>query len=65
MKTVESLRTEIKKLCLQAVLIKINLLDLSEKLPANWERVPEVAEAAFVIHQKLAEAHRKLMALGG
>lgn len=28
----------------QAVQAKLDLHDLSEELPTNWERIPEVAE---------------------
>ena len=39
METVESLKAEIKKLSSQAVQTKMDLHDLAEELPANWETV--------------------------
>jgi hypothetical protein len=65
METIETLKAEIKKLSSQAVQAKLDLHDLSEDLPTNWERIPEVAEKTFVIHQKLMEARKKLAVLGG
>jgi hypothetical protein len=65
METVETLKAEIKKLSLQAIQTKMDLHDLSEELPAGWERILEVAEKTFVTYQKLAEARKKLAALGG
>jgi len=43
----------------------MDLHDLSEELPTGWERIPEVAEKTFVTCQKLADARKKLAALGG
>jgi hypothetical protein len=65
METVDTLKLEIKKLSSQAVQAKLDLHDLSEDLPAGWERIPEMAEKTFATHQKLAEARKKLAALGG
>jgi hypothetical protein len=65
METIETVKAEIKKLSSQAVQTKMDLHDLSEELPTGWERILEVAEKTFVIHQKLAEARKRLAALGG
>jgi hypothetical protein len=65
MDTIETVKAEIKKLSSQAVQTKMDLHDLSEELPTGWERILEVAEKTFVIHQKLSEARKKLAALGG
>jgi hypothetical protein len=65
METVETLKLEIKKLSSQAVQAKLDLHDLSEDLPAGWERIRDVAEKTFLTHQKLTEARTKLAALGG
>ena len=65
METVETLKLEIKKLSSQAIQTKMDLHDLSEELPTGWERILEVAEKTFVTYQKLAEARKKLAALGG
>jgi hypothetical protein len=65
METVETLKAEIKKLSSQAVQSKMDLHDLSEELPANWERIPEVAQKTFQIYEKLIGAKQRLTALGG
>jgi hypothetical protein len=65
METIESLKSEIKKLSSQAVQAKMDLHDLSEELPANWERIPEVAQKTHQIHERLMAARQKLALLGG
>ena len=65
METIETLKLEIKKLSSQAIQSKMDLHDLSEELPAHWERIPEVAQKTFQIHEKLIAAKQKLAALGG
>jgi hypothetical protein len=65
METVDTLKLEIKKLSSQAIQTKMDLHDLSEELPANWERIPEVAQKTFQIYEKLIAAKKKLAALGG
>ena len=59
METAETLKMEIKKLSSQAVQAKLDLHDLSEELPTNWERIPEQAQRTFQIYEKL------IAALGG
>ncbi len=39
----EGLKADIKKLNARATQAKMDLHDLSEELPTNWERIPEVA----------------------
>ncbi|MET3514645.1 MAG: CCE_0567 family metalloprotein [Gammaproteobacteria bacterium] len=53
--TAEELKARLKKLNAQAVQAKMDLHDLSEELPTNWERILEVA-------QRCHEAHAALMA---
>lgn len=65
METIETLKAEIKKLSSHAVQAKMDLHDLSEELPTNWERIPEVAQKTFQIYEKLIAAKQKLAALGG
>ena len=65
METVETLKLEIKKLSSQAVQAKLDLHDLSEELPTNWERIPDVAQKTFQIYEKLIAARQKLATLGG
>ena len=64
METVETLKSEIKKLSSQAIQSKMDLHDLSEELPTNLERIPEVAQKTFQIYEKLIAAKQKLAALG-
>jgi hypothetical protein len=65
METIETLKMEIKKLSSQAIQAKMDLHDLSEELPAGWERILEVAGKTQATYQKLTEARKKLAALGG
>ena len=65
MEIIETLNAEIKKLSSQAVQAKLDLHDLSEELPTNWERIPEVAQKTFQIYEKLIAARQRLAALGG
>ena len=39
----EELKAQIKKLSAQAMTWKMNLHDLSEELPVNWENIMETA----------------------
>jgi hypothetical protein len=64
METVDSLKADIKKLSSQAIQAKMDLHDLSEELPTNWERIPEVAQKTFEIYGKLIAAKQRLSALG-
>jgi len=68
MDEVEPLEAEVKKLNARATQAKMDLHDLSEELPRDWERIPEVARSAHEAHAALVEARRRLdaarMALG-
>lgn len=64
METIETLKAEIKKFSGQAVQAKLDLHDLSEELPMNWERIPEVAQKTFQIYEKLMAAKERLATLG-
>jgi len=68
MDEVERLEAEVKKLSARATQAKMDLHDLSEELPRDWERIPEVARSAHEAHAALVEARRRLdaarMALG-
>ncbi len=57
---VEGLKAEVKKLNAKATQAKMDLHDLSEELPTNWERIPEVAKIAHEAHAALVAARRKL-----
>ena len=38
----------------------MDLHDLSEELPTNWERIPEVAKIAHEAHAALIDARKRL-----
>jgi hypothetical protein len=60
MDDVESLKAEIKKLNARATQAKMDLHDLSEELPTNWERIPAVAQIAHDAHAALMAARKRL-----
>jgi hypothetical protein len=60
MADVETLKAEVKKLNAKATQAKMDLHDLSEELPTNWERIPEVAKIAHEAHAALIAARKKL-----
>jgi hypothetical protein len=60
---IDALKAEIKKLSSKATQAKMDLHDLSEELPKDWERIPEVAQSAFESHQVLIQARLRLAAL--
>ena len=57
MSDVDELKAEIKKLSAKAMQAKMDLHDLSEELPVNWQRIPDVAQTAHELF-KLLEAKR-------
>lgn len=65
MSEIDDLKAEVRKLSARATTMKMNLHDLSEELPVDWERIPEVARDAHEAFARLAEARAKLAALGG
>ncbi|MFO1327618.1 MAG: CCE_0567 family metalloprotein [Rubrivivax sp.] len=60
----EALKAEVKKLNARATQAKMDLHDLSEELPLNWQRIPEVAQAAHEAHAALMAARARLAAAG-
>lgn len=65
MSDLETLKAEIKKLSAQAVQAKMDLHDLSEELPAQWETIPDVAQKCHDAYARLTEARERLKAVGG
>ena len=63
MSDIDTLKTEIKKLNARATQAKMDLHDLSEELPINWERIPDVARVAHEAHAALIAARNQLAAL--
>ena len=64
MTDLEAVKAEIKKLSSQAVKAKMDLHDLAEDLPINWEQIPLVAQRAFETYQEL-ESKRSLLKAAG
>lgn len=62
MSELDNLKTEVKKLNAKATQAKMDLHDLSEELPTNWERIPEVARTAHEAHAALVDARARLAA---
>ena len=60
MEDIETLKARVKKLNAQATQLKMDLHDLSEELPINWDRIPDVAAKTFEAYKALAEARAKL-----
>ena len=56
----DALKAELKKLNARATQAKMDLHDLSEELPTNWERIPEVARLAYDAHVALMAARKQL-----
>ncbi|MCB1484867.1 MAG: CCE_0567 family metalloprotein [Hyphomicrobium sp.] len=63
MSDIETLKAEIKKLSSRATTAKMNLHDLSEDLPVNWQNIMTTAEAARDAYKELEEARAKLKSL--
>ncbi len=60
MSDIDTLKTEIRKLNARATQAKMDLHDLSEELPINWERIPDVARVAHEAHAALMAARQRL-----
>jgi hypothetical protein len=63
MTEIETLKAEIKRLNARATQAKMDLHDLSEELPTDWERIPEIARVAYEAHAALLDARKRLAAL--
>ncbi len=59
---IEELQKQVKKLSMRSTTAKMNLHDLSEELPTDWQKIPEVAEETFEVFRELAEARKALKA---
>ncbi|MEM6678736.1 MAG: CCE_0567 family metalloprotein [Pseudomonadota bacterium] len=60
--TVAELETKVKKLSMRSTNAKMNLHDLSEELPTDWQKIPEVAAETFEVFKELAAARKELKA---
>ena len=63
MDDIDALKTEVRKLNAKATQAKMDLHDLSEELPTNWQTIMDVAQVAFDAHKALTEARAKLAAV--
>ena len=60
----EELKAQVKKLNAQATQLKMDLHDLSEELPVNWENIPALANRTYEAYKALTEARMKLSLKG-
>jgi len=58
MSDAEELKARLKKLNAQATQAKMDLHDLSEELPTNWEQILSVAQRCHDAHAALMEARK-------
>ena len=56
----DQLKTDVKKLNAKATQAKMDLHDLSEELPTNWQKIMDVAQVAFDAHAALVQAREAL-----
>ena len=63
MSDIETLKAEIKKLSARATTAKMNLHDLSEELPINWQQIMTTAQATHDAFTALDEARARLKAM--
>lgn len=60
---VETLKAELKRLSAKATTAKMDLHDLSEELPTDWERIPEIAARAHAAFAELTVKRAELKRL--
>jgi hypothetical protein len=60
MSDVDSLKAELKKLSARAMQAKMDLHDLSEELPSNWQSILAVAGRAQEAFEKLESKRNEL-----
>ncbi|MCA8878559.1 MAG: hypothetical protein KDA73_01105 [Rhodobacteraceae bacterium] len=60
--SIDELEAQVKKLSMRSTTAKMNLHDLSEELPTDWEKIPDVAAETFQVFRELAEARKALKA---
>jgi hypothetical protein len=63
MSDANSIKAEIKKLSAKAMQAKMDLHDLSEELPVNWQLVASVAQRTYEAFAVLEEKRAALKAL--
>jgi hypothetical protein len=60
--SVEELEKKVKKLSMRATDAKMNLHDLAEELPVDFEKIPEVAQSTYDVFVELTAARKELKA---
>jgi hypothetical protein len=60
MEDIDTLKAQVKKLNVQATQLKMDLHDLSEELPVNWENILELAARTYGAYKALADARARL-----
>ncbi|MEM9763865.1 MAG: CCE_0567 family metalloprotein [Pseudomonadota bacterium] len=60
--TIEEMEARVKKLSMRSTQAKMNLHDLSEELPTDWQKIPEVAAETFEVFKELTAARKELKA---
>ncbi|MCG6204790.1 hypothetical protein LPW26_09090 [Rhodopseudomonas sp. HC1] len=63
MSEIETLKAEIKKLSARATTMKMNLHDLSEELPINWQNIMTIAQQTQDAYAALEAARKTLKEL--
>lgn len=61
---IDELKARLKKLNARATQAKMDLHDLSEELPTNWESILQVAQACHEAHAMLMDARKAAAAAG-
>lgn len=56
----EEIRAKLKKLKYSAMQLKLDLHDLAEDLPIDWERIPDVAARTFDTYSTIARLESEL-----
>jgi hypothetical protein len=59
----EDIKVRLKKLNARATQAKMDLHDLSEDLPTNWENILTVAQRCYEAHAMLMDARKAATAL--
>ena len=65
MSDVESLKAEVKKLSARATALKMDLHDLSEELPINWQNILNVAQRTYDAFSELDKKREDLKKIQG
>lgn len=63
--SLDDLKAQAKKASARAMNLKMELHDLSEELPTNWEKIPAVAARAFEAFETLSALKRRIAQQGG